>query len=111
MKVSKGWRVRMRCPRACLRRSEVAALTWGDVEPATTPGALRIHVRSSKTDQAGERADVRLVKNGVAKALLAIKPVLATAEVTRSGGWRMAAMVAHYAAGVTAESNATAKYL
>ena len=59
---------------ACLRRSELAALTWGDVEPASTPEALRIRVRQSKTNQEGDKADVRLVKNGVAKALLAIKP-------------------------------------
>ena len=143
----------------CLRRSEAAALTWGDVEPASTPGALRVRVRQSKTNQEGDRADVRLCKNGAARALLALKPddakpeasvfglsadsvarrfkaacrfagVEATAhsarvayaseltrlgasttEVMNSGGWTTARMVAHYAAGVTAEQNATAKYL
>ena len=55
---------------ACLRRSEAAALEWRDVEPAATPGALRITVRASKTNQEGA-PDVRLVKNGAAKALLA----------------------------------------
>ena len=131
----------------------------GDVEPASTPEALRIRVRQSKTNQEGDKADVRLVKNGVAKALLAIKPADAepdasvfgmsaetvarrfkaacqaagvdatahsarvayaseltrlgasTTEVMNSGGWTTARMVAHYAAGVTAEQNATAKYL
>ena len=58
---------------ACLRRSEAAALKWRDVEPAATPGALRITVRASKTNQEGA-PDVRLVKNGAARALLAIRP-------------------------------------
>ena len=48
---------------ACLRRSEDAALEWRGVEPAATPGTLRITVRASKTNQEGA-PDVRLVKNG-----------------------------------------------
>ena len=58
---------------ACLRRSEDAALEWRGVEPAATPGTLRITVRASKTNQEGA-PDVRLVKNGAARALLAIRP-------------------------------------
>ena len=59
---------------AGLRRSEAATLTWGDIEQApNTPGALLIHIRSSKTDQTGERADIRLIKNGAA-AVCAIRP-------------------------------------
>ena len=58
---------------ACLRRSEAAALEWRDVETAATPGALRIHVRISKTNQEGA-PDVRLIKDGAARALLAIRP-------------------------------------
>ena len=58
---------------AGLRRSEAAALEWRDVEPAATPGAFRIAVRSSKTNQEGA-PDVRLVKNGAARALAAIRP-------------------------------------
>ena len=143
---------------ACLRRSETAALEWRDVEPAGTPGALRITVRASKTNQEGA-PDVRLVKGSAERALLAIKPDDArpgdsifglsgqsigrrittaarkagyratahslrvtyaseltrlgasTTEVMRAGAWRTARMVAHYAAGVDAEGNATAKYL
>ena len=34
-----------------------------------------------------------------------------TTEVMRSGGWKTARMVAHYAAGATAEQSAVAKYL
>ena len=60
---------------AALRRSEAAALEWRDVEPAADmPDALLIHVRRKKTDQAGEETDIRLVKNGAAAALAAIRP-------------------------------------
>ena len=58
---------------ACLRRSEAAALEWRDIETASIPNALRIHVRTSKTNKDGE-PDYRLVKNGAARALLAIRP-------------------------------------
>ena len=60
---------------AGLRRSEAAALTWGDIEPAPhTPDALLIHIRSSKTDQTGERTDIRLIKNGATAAVQALRP-------------------------------------
>ena len=158
---------------AALRRSEAAALEWRDIEPAADiPGALLVRVRSKKTDQAGDETDVRLVKNGAAAALTAIRPEGAaptdrvfvtgkgcgrggraglnartigrrftaaaraagiegvtahsgrighaseltargasTTEVMLSGGWKTATMVAHYAAGATAERGAVAKYL
>ena len=58
-----------------LRRSEAAELRWGDVEPAASiPGALTIRVRTSKTNRAGEETDIRLVKNGPAAALTALRP-------------------------------------
>ncbi len=143
---------------ACLRRSELAALQWRDVQPSSLLNAYRVQVRASKTNQEGE-ADFRLVKNGVARALAAIRPDDAqptdsvfgltagqigrrftaacraagyratahsarvtyaseitrlggsTTEVMRAGAWKTARMVAHYAAGVHAEDNATAKYL
>ena len=61
---------------AALRRSEAAALEWRDIEPAADiAGALRIRVRRSKTDRAGEETDIRLVKNGAADALAAIRLV------------------------------------
>lgn len=60
---------------AALRRSEAAALEWRDIEPSTDlPDAFRIRVRSSKTNQTGEKTDIRLVKNGAAAALAAIRP-------------------------------------
>ena len=58
---------------AGLRRSEAAALEWRDVVPAATPGAFRIVVRASKTNQDGA-PDIRFVKNGAARALAAIRP-------------------------------------
>ena len=57
-----------------LRRSEAAALTWADVSPATDADGLLVRVRRSKTDQEGERADVRFLKNGPARAVWALLP-------------------------------------
>ena len=58
-----------------LRRSEIAALKWQDVQPAEDcPGALLVRVRGSKTDQTAARADVRLVKDRYAAALESIRP-------------------------------------
>ena len=74
---------------AALRRSECAALEWRDVEPATDlPGALRIRVRRKKTDQLGEQTDIRIVKNGAAESLVAIRPddVAPTDRVFRLNG-------------------------
>ena len=72
---------------AGLRRSEAAALTWGDIEAArNTPGALLITVRTSKTNQDGARADVRMVKNGYAAAIKALRPAQADAGAKVLGG-------------------------
>ena len=57
-----------------LRRSEAAVLTWADVSPATDADGLLVQVRHSKTDQEGERADVRFLKNGAARAVWALRP-------------------------------------
>ncbi len=53
---------------AGLRRSEIAALTWNDLEESENDNLL-IHVRTSKTNRAGEDTDIRLLKNGFAKAV------------------------------------------
>ena len=51
-----------------LRRSEAAALTWGDVQRATDGAGVRVRVRTSpRPDQTGDRADVRYLKNGAAR--------------------------------------------
>lgn len=78
---------------AGLRRSEAAALQRKDVAHAQDIlGAARITLRHSKTDQAGEHPETRIVKNEPAAALLAIAaegppdaPVLGigSAQITR----------------------------
>lgn len=55
-----------------LRRSEAAALTWGDIEQVE--GGALIHVRTSKANQEGGDVDVRFVKNGFARAVLFLRP-------------------------------------
>ena len=57
---------------AMLRRSEAAALTWGDVE-LRPDGSGRLHVRRSKTDQEGAGA-VQYLGPAAAKALRLIRP-------------------------------------
>ncbi len=54
-----------------LRRSEAAALTWGDVLINDT-GVL-VTVRTSKTNQKGDRHDVRFLKNGCAAAMRSLR--------------------------------------
>ena len=112
-----------------LRRSEAAALTWADVQDATDGAGILVRVRRSKTDQDGTAADVRYLKNGCASALRQLRDRLtghsgrvglaseltargaSTTETMLAGGWKTARMVAHYAAGATAEQGAVAKYL
>ena len=57
-----------------LRRSEVAALTWGQIQPARTPDTVLVYLRGTKTDPTGNAADVRCLKNAGARAVLAIRP-------------------------------------
>ncbi len=59
---------------AGLRRSEIAALRWADIQPSGIEGAVLVHVRTSKTDPTGDRTDIRMAKNGTAAALDAIRP-------------------------------------
>ena len=57
-----------------LRRAEVSALEWRDVSAAATDGdGVLITVRTSKTNQEGDTADVRYLKNGAAKAIRALR--------------------------------------
>ena len=55
-----------------LRRSEVAALRWRDVEPLAE-GAALVHVRSSKTNRDGSATDVRYLKAVFARAVLNLR--------------------------------------
>ena len=56
-----------------LRRSEVAALRWADVTDASDGDGVLLTVRTSKTNQEGDAADVRYLKNGAARAVRTIR--------------------------------------
>ena len=56
-----------------LRRSEVSALEWRDVSDASDSDGVLITVRTSKTNQEGDTADVRYLKNGPAKAIRTVR--------------------------------------
>ena len=56
-----------------LRRSEVSALEWRDVQAGNDGDGLLITVRTSKTNQEGDTADVRYLKNGAAKAIRTLR--------------------------------------
>ena len=62
-----------------LRRSEVAALKWGDVELCET--GIMLHVRKSKTNQEGADKDVRFMKSEAADAVLMLRPEDANPEL------------------------------
>ena len=56
-----------------LRRSEVAALRWADVTDARDGDGVLLTVRTSKTNQTGDAADVRYLKNGAANAIRTVR--------------------------------------
>ena len=56
-----------------LRRSEVSALEWRDVSDARDGDGVLLTVRTSKTNQEGDAADVSYLKNGSAKAIRALR--------------------------------------
>ena len=58
-----------------LRRSEMSALEWRDVADASDGDGVLITVRTSKTNQEGDTADVRYLKNGAAKAIRTVRTV------------------------------------
>ena len=51
-----------------LRRSEVSALEWRDVSDARDGDGVLLTVRTSKTNQEGDAADVRDLLHGPLKA-------------------------------------------
>ena len=65
-----------------LRRSEVAALRWADVTDARDGDGVLLTVRTSKTNQEGDAADVRYLKNGAAKAIRTLRAAAADAAPT-----------------------------
>ena len=101
-----------------LRRSEAAALRWGDVEFQEEDGAALLHVRRSKTDPEGEGV-VLYIGQAAAQALQAIMPEDA-AEVDPAApvfglsasqiGRRVKAEAARYTERQTAGRGAVARY-
>ena len=68
---------------AGLRRSEITALRWQDVTETAQPDQLRVRVRQSKTNPDGARADDRLLVQGFAAALTALRDATAPAATGR----------------------------
>ena len=58
---------------AGLRRSEIAALVWGDITPTARAGQLRVRVRTSKANADGRREDLRLLAGPFARAVDALR--------------------------------------
>ena len=58
---------------AGLRRAEVSALEWRDAADASDGDGVLITVRTSKTNQEGDTADVRYLKNGAAAAFRTLR--------------------------------------
>ena len=54
---------------AGLRRSEIAALVWGDITPTARGGQLRVRVRASKANADGRREDLRLLAGPFVRAV------------------------------------------
>ena len=65
-----------------LRRSEVAAVRWADVTDARDGDGVLLTVRTSRTNQEGDAADVRYLKNGGAKAIRTLRAADADAAPT-----------------------------
>ena len=68
---------------AGMRRSEVSALRWADVDDATDGDGVLVTVRRSKTNQEGETTDVRFVKGGVARAIRTLRAAANPAPADR----------------------------
>ena len=64
-----------------LRRSEVFALRWADVEDAGD--GILVTVRRSKTNQEGETNDVRYLKDGAARAVHTLRAATSPAPAGR----------------------------
>ena len=67
-----------------LRRSEVSALEWRDVSDASDGDGVLLTVRTSKTNQEGDAADVRYLKNGAANAIRTLRAAAADARAAET---------------------------
>ena len=61
----------------------MSALEWGDVADASDGHGVLLTVRTSKTNQEGDAADVRYLKNGAAKAIRTLRAAAAAAPTDR----------------------------
>ena len=68
---------------AGMRRSEVAALRWADVDDAADDDGALVTVRRGKTNQEGETRDVRFVKGAVAGAVRTLRAAASPAPEDR----------------------------
>ena len=68
---------------AGMRRSEVSALRWADVDDASDGDGVLVTVRRGKTNQEGETTDVRFVKGGVARAIRTLRAAANPAPADR----------------------------
>ena len=66
-----------------MRRSEVAALRWADVDDAADGDGALVTVRRGKTNQEGETRDVRFVKGAVAGAVRTLRAAASPAPEDR----------------------------
>lgn len=85
-----------------LRRSEAAALAWRDVELATDGTGVLVRIGRSKTDQEGTATDVRYLKDGAARAVLAIRPSSPDTDGLVLGGLNGASIARRFAAAARA---------
>ncbi len=69
---------------AGMRRSEVAALRWADVDDAADGDGILVTVRRGKTNQEGETKDVRFVKGAVAVAVRTLRAAASPAPEDRA---------------------------
>ena len=68
---------------AGMRRSEVSALRWADIDDAADGDGVLVTVRRGKTNQEGETRDVRFVKGGVARAIETLRAAASPAPEDR----------------------------
>ena len=77
------------------RRSEVSALEWRDVADASDGDGLLLTVRTSKTNQEGNAADVRYLKNGAAQAIRTLRAAAAADAPTDRGTDQIGVEIQH----------------
>ena len=59
-----------------LRRSEAIQIKWTDFETSTQDYVLLVNLRTSKTDQKGDKKDVRVLKGRVVQAIQKLKELI-----------------------------------